>query len=198
MKRFLFSTLMLLLLSCVTDSFAQSFHRGEVPRKPKRSAKVDVTNKRKPTGKPLKTQQQMFEEFSRPEGLATMTGAIERRYIQKGDSVRLKIYFPNRIIEHISVDGVSTTQQDVIKGVFIPTIKPDTSKVIYARVKHISNDPTKPGMEHFVSFIVLVFDSEEYQKVDAKVKKFEAAGDAAGRAAYLRSLEGDLHSKLKF
>ena len=64
MKKFLFSTLMLLLLSCATDSLAQSFHRGEVPRKPKRSAKVDVTNKRKPTGKPLKTQQQMFEEFS--------------------------------------------------------------------------------------------------------------------------------------
>ena len=94
MKRFLFSTLMLLLLSCVTDSFAQSVHRGEVPRKPKRSAKVDVTNKRKPTGKPLKTQQQMFEEFSRPEGLATIAGAIERRYIQKGDSVRLKNIFP--------------------------------------------------------------------------------------------------------
>ena len=41
----------------------------------------------------------------------------------------------------------------------------------------------------------MVFDSKEYKKVVAKVKKFEDEGDADGRAEYLLGLERKLGLK---
>ena len=140
------------------------------------------------------TYQQMFDSLRLYEG-ETLAGFAERRYIEKGDSVRIKFVFNNRIVQHISIMGVQTQLTDIKNGVFVATVKPEKSGLVDAIVTKRSASNKIRTLS--VPLIIMVFDSEEYKKVDAKVKKFEEKGDADGRAEYLFSLERKLGLKLR-
>ena len=119
----------------------------------------------------------------------------ERRFIEKGDSVRIKFVFNNRIVQHISIMGVETQLTDIKNGVFVATVKPEKSGLVDAIVTKRSASNKIRTLS--VPLIIMVFDSKEYKKVAAKVKKFEDEGDADGRAEYLLSLERKLGLKLR-
>ena len=140
------------------------------------------------------TYQQLFDSLRLNKG-ETLAGFAERRYIEKGDSVRIKFVFNNRIVQHISIMGVETQLTDIKNGVFVATVKPEKSGLVDAIVTKRSASNKIRTLS--VPLIIMVLDSKEYKKVDAKVKKFEEKGDADGRAEYLFSLERKLGLKLR-
>ena len=140
------------------------------------------------------TYQQLFDSLRLNKG-EMLAGFAERRYIEKGDSVRIKFVFNNRIVQHISIMGVQTQLTDIKNGVFVATVKPEKSGLVDAIVTQKSASNKIRTLS--VPLIIMVFDSNEYKKVDAKVKKFEEKGDADGRAEYLFSLERKLGLKLR-
>ena len=144
--------------------------------------------------RPCYTYQQLFDSLRLNKG-ETLAGFAERRFIEKGDSVRIKFVFNNRIVQHISIMGVETQLTDIKNGVFVATVKPEKSGLVDAIVteRKASNKISTIT----VPLIIMVFDSKEYKKVAAKVKKFEDEGDADGRAEYLFSLERKLGLKLR-
>ena len=140
------------------------------------------------------TYRRLFDSLQLNKG-EVIAAQAKRRFIEKGDSVRIKFVFNNRIVDHIDIDGQSSKLTDVRDGYFIATVKPEKSKVIYATIS-MKNGDGKRLSDTSMSFIIMVFDSKEYKKVVDKVKKFEDKGDFHGRDQYLISLEGDdLRSK---
>ena len=197
------------LLLCTFDGFAQIVWRQgmtqEFKNNPaKKEQWIRETRERlisegklnPQTKSPCYTYQQMFDSLRLNRGEEAAAFA-ERRFIEKGDSVRIKFVFNNRIVEHISVEGAESQMTDIRNGVFVATVKPEKSRLVEATLQRRDSYTGKPKRPVHITFIIMVFDSKEYKKVAAKVKKFEDEGDADGRAEYLFSLERKLGLKLR-
>lgn len=135
-----------------------------------------------------KSQKEYFDSLS-PERLngSFMAVASERRFIQKGDSVRIKYAFDRRFVTNITLEGGPTAPFEAIKeGVWIVTVKPENTKAI--RAKFTIRDPNFGDERHtYGNQIIIVFEPKEYKEVAKKVAKFEKDGDSSGAAKYLNS-----------
>ena len=186
------------LLLCTVNGFTQErYNRGmsiELTKTPIKKQKSEQEVKGQQAKRPCYTYQQLFDSLRLNKG-EMLAGFAERRFIEKGDSVRIKFVFNNRIVQHISIMGVETQLTDIKNGVFVATVKPEKSGLVDAIVTKRSASNKIRTLT--VPLIIMVFDSNEYKKVDAKVKKFEEKGDADGRAEYLFSLQRKLGLKLR-
>ena len=175
-----------------TEAFRK--YKQESREKAEKHHREQLAKKEQQAKRQCYTYQQLFDSLRLNKG-EMLAGFAERRYIEKGDSVRIKFVFNNRIVQHISIMGVQTQLTDIKNGVFVATVKPEKSGLVDAIVTKKSASNKIRTLS--VPLIIMVFDSEEYKKVDAKVKKFEEKGDADGRAEYLFSLERKLGLKLR-
>lgn len=139
-----------------------------------------------------KSQKEYFDSLS-PERLngSFMSVASERRFIQKGDSVRIKYAFDRRLVTNIALEGGPTAPFEAIKdGVWIVTVKPENTKAI--RAKFTIRDPNFGDERHtYGNQIILVFEPEQYKEVSQKVAEFEKNGDSNGAAHYIGSFISD-------
>jgi hypothetical protein len=200
-----FLTAFFVLFLGVVDASAQWIYRAGMSQEFKKDpAKLEAyyryqreavkQHQQKQAKKLSNTYRRLFDSLQLNNG-EVIAAQAERRFIESGDSVRIKFVFNNRIVDHISVGEQSTKLTDIRDGHFIATVKPEKSKVIYANVS-MKNGNGERLPDTPMSFIIMVFDSKEYKKVMNKVEKFEEKGDYHGRDQYLISLEGkDLRSK---
>ena len=163
----------ILLLLGVSEGFSQVTMMGtNVVKKAKKNDKVVSVE--------FETRQQMFDEMILEEGkpLSTMH---DKRFIQKGDTVRYKFLFNSRMFDRIEVEGAinQCTPRDMIKGEYIALLIPEKTKVIKARmyIKEEFGGNYLPENR-----TVLVLDKEEFEKLDAELKEYEANKDAEGVA----------------
>ena len=164
----------ILLLLGVSEGFSQVTVVGTMAAK-KNKKSDNVANVE------FKTRQQMYDELAlgrRP--LCTMH---DKRFIQKGDTVRYKFLFNSRMFDRIEVEGAinQCTPRDMIKGEYIALLKPEKTKVIRARmyIKEQFGGNYLPENR-----TVLVLDKEEFEKLDAELKEYEANKDAEGVAKF--------------
>lgn len=190
MSRIFFNCLIGALLLCTIDCYAQNGELRSIV--PKQSSTVNMTTQNK-TKRKFISYQRMFDELPRPQSRTQILARPEHRFIKKGDSTRVKIYFPSHVWEEIIVEGVKTTRKDIREGLFVPTIKPDKSKVVTIYFKNRSGNPNH---NTYMKFVILVYDPDEYEKVYAKFKEFEDNQDAKGRDKYILDLQGDLRYQI--
>ena len=172
MKKFFF---VILLLLGVSEGFSQVTVMGtSVVNKAKKSDKVD-----KVVNVEFETRQQMYDKLAL-EGKPLLT-MNDKRFIQKGDTVRYKFLFNSRMFDRIEVEGAinQCTPRDMIKGEYIALLIPEKTKVIKARmyIKEEFGGNYLPENR-----TVLVLEKEEFEKLDAELKEYEAKKDAEGVA----------------
>ena len=169
MKKFFF---VILLLLGVSEGFSQvTMVSTTVVNKNKKSANVANVE--------FKTRQQMYDELTL--GRKPLSTMHDKRFIQKGDTVRYKFLFNSRMFDRIEVEGAinQCTPQNMIKGEYIALLIPEKTKVIKARmyIKEEFGGNYLPENR-----TVLVLDKEEFEKLDAELKECEANKDAEGVA----------------
>ena len=105
----------------------------------------------------------------------------DKRFIQKGDTVRYKFLFNSRMFDRIEVEGAinQCTPQNMIKGEYIALLIPEKTKVIKARM-YIKEE--FGGNYIPENRTVLVLEKEEFEKLDAELKECETKKDAEGVA----------------
>ena len=166
LKRIFF---VVILLFGFSDAFSQAMLGVKFAKKEKSNKVVNIE---------FETRQQQFDNLNR-DGSVLRT-ALERRFIQKGDSVRIKYSFDPRMIKHIEVeDAAPATPKDISSGEFIAVSRPEKTKVIRARI-HIKDE--FGGSYISENRIVVVLDKAEFEKLDAELKKYEANKDVDGIA----------------
>ena len=162
----------ILLLLGVSEGFSQVTLMGtNVEKKAKKNDKVVSVE--------FKTRQQMYDELTL--GRKPLSTMHDKRFIQKGDTVRYKFLFNSRMFDRIEVEGAinQCTPRDMIKGEYIALLIPEKTKVIKARmyIKEEFGGNYLPENR-----TVLVLDKEEFEKLDAELKEYEANKDAEGVA----------------
>ena len=90
----------------------------------------------------------------------------EHIVIKRGDSTRYKwVFNPNDYLKFI-VQGVGqSTPEDIRKGVFMVTVKPEKTK----EYKYSYTDRSGRETGFYFSFVVIVAEPEEYEAVKARV-----------------------------
>ena len=169
--------LVFLLLLGFSDAFSQVSVVSTVMRKKtKNSDEVLSVNTENIE---FKTRQQRFDELDR-EG-RKYRSMHDRRFIKKGDSVRFKYSFDPRFFDHIEVEGAVNPimPRDMSKGEYIAVVRPEKTTVISAKL-YLSE---ALGKKHFYEHrTVVVLEKEEFEKLDAELKEYEANKDAEGVA----------------
>lgn len=172
MTKKLFLLCSIILLSS-TNIFSQTLVEHEVSSQ-KEKAKFQTTKDR-------------FDKLS-PNNLTSILNAIaERRYIQQGESVRIKFVFKSNLVVNIQLedDGQIIPYENLKKGEWIATVKPEKTSNIRARFTY--RIQTGKEMSFRTSNVVIVLDSIKYKEVDSKVKEFEKNEDREGLNKYLNS-----------
>ncbi len=162
----------ILLLLGVSEGFSQVTLMGtNVEKKAKKNDKVVSVE--------FETRQQMYDELTL--GRKPLRTMHDKRFIQKGDTIRYKFLFNSRMFDRIEVEGAinQCTPQNMIKGEYIALLIPEKTKVIKARmyIKEEFGGNYLPENR-----TVLVLDKEEFEKLDAELKEYEANKDAEGVA----------------
>ena len=105
----------------------------------------------------------------------------ERFIIAKGDSVRFKTVFLPINIEKIEAEnGACTTREDLRKGVWIVTLKPEKTKWCSIKVYNKSGTISEMGTR------IIVVEPDKYEEVIAQLKKLQGAK----REKYIDSVAG--------
>ena len=94
----------------------------------------------------------------------------ERFIIAKGDSVRFKTVFLPINIEKIEAEnGACTTREDLKKGEWIVTLKPEKTKWCSIKVYNKSGTISEVGTR------IIVVEPDKYEEVIAQLKKLQGA-----------------------
>ena len=90
----------------------------------------------------------------------------ERSIIARGDSVRVKVVFmPAEVVKIEAENGAVTTRDDIKKGVWVVTMKPEKSK--WCSIKIYS----ETGSISEVGCVVLVVDPDKYDEIITRSNK---------------------------
>ena len=105
----------------------------------------------------------------------------ERFIIAKGDSVRFKTVFLPINIEKIEAEnGACTTREDLKKGVWIVTLKPEKTKWCSIKVYNKNGSISEMGNR------IIVVAPDKYEEIIARLKKLQGAK----RDKYIDSVAG--------
>ena len=128
-----------------------------------------------------KVLQAQFEKKSAPGEFSV---SLSRHIISRGDSVFCKIEFPP-IVDRIVIEGVGeTTREDIKKGIWITTLKTDSTRYFVYRMFKGNTPITRSAL------LVTVVEPEEYETVIKKLLEFEANKDWSGLSRYKRDISG--------
>lgn len=123
----------------------------------------------------------------------------ERRFIQKGDSTRIKFVFDPAVIQKIEiVDGPSAPINVLKKGEWVIVVKPQKSTSYVANF-HFRNQTY--GYNHKIpaQVKVLVLEPDKYKEVEAKAKEFyEKSESGKGLSDYLKSIDPEFQKRSSF
>lgn len=110
-----------------------------------------------------------FEHFAL-RGNSDFRLKAERFIIAKGDSVRFKTVFLPINIEKIEAEnGACTTREDLKKGVWIVTLKPEKTKWCSIKVYNKSGTISEMGTR------IIVVEPDKYEEVMNRLKKLQGA-----------------------
>lgn len=112
---------------------------------------------------------------------------IEHQVIANGDSTRIRYVFNNRKIDHIEVVGVkSTTREDIKRGIFEVTLKPEKTTLYKVNMRTNHSRLARNILGHRV----IVIDPEKYDEVLKTVYILRNGNGDISR--YLDHLAGDV------
>ncbi|MBR4999349.1 MAG: hypothetical protein IKY11_00270 [Rikenellaceae bacterium] len=111
-------------------------------------------------------------EFANLAAVDDQGNPVKLKYMQehivitRGDSTRVKwVFDPNHYLNFV-VQGVGqSTPEDIRKGVFMVTVKPEKTK----EYKYSYTDRSGRETGFYFSFVVIVAEPEEYEAVKARV-----------------------------
>ena len=113
-----------------------------------------------------------------------MIVVTENRFIQAGDSTRIKYVFDRNNVTHLAIEGGPTAPFKALKeGIWVVTVKPDKSKVIKA--KFTIKYPYESY--RYSNQTILVFEPELYKEVLAKYNELNKNGDTYEASMYINS-----------
>ena len=139
----------------------------------------------------------LFKERLKSSNPTKWMAYAERRFIQKGDSTRIKYVFDPGVIKKIEiVNGPSATIENLKKGEWVLVVKPEKSTMYQAefyyydyRVGRVTSLPSR--------IEILVLEPDKYKEVEAKAKEFyEKNENGKGLSDYLRKIDPEFQKRI--
>lgn len=137
----------------------------------------------------------IFERNVKSGNGSIYSAFAERRFIQKGDSTRIKFVFDPAVIQKIEiVDGPSAPIKVLKKGEWVIVVKPQKSTLYEAKF-HFRNQID--GYNHSIPARVkiVVLEPEEYKEAESKVKEFYEKEDHSSISRYIKSLDPEFQKR---
>ena len=141
----------------------------------------------------------IFERNVKSGNGSIYSAFAERRFIQKGDSTRIKFVFDPAVIQKIEiVDGPLAPIEVLKKGEWVIVVKPQKSTLYEAKF-HFCNEID--GYKHSIParVTVLVLEPDKYKEVEAKAKEFyEKSESGKGLSDYLKNIDPEFQKRSAF
>ena len=94
----------------------------------------------------------------------------EHDILKKGNSTRIKYVFNNRVVKRIVIEGVGeTTPEDIRKGEFIVTVKPEKTTLYKVNIYRERPDGTVYATPKIGNRRIIVIAPNKYDKVMSEV-----------------------------
>ena len=135
-----------------------------------------------------------FQKESNREGKGKvyLQSRLEYPLLQKGDTMRIRYVFDNRVITHIEIEEVGkTTPKDIEKGFFDVTVSPEQTTLYKVNIHVKTANDSIVALEGVANRRVIVVDGdrEEYSRIIFKYQ-YAAHENAASKYRYLNSIAG--------
>jgi transcriptional regulator len=176
-----FLILCVVILFCSTGVFAQNLHIVDI--------KTDTLKEKPKYG----TIKERFDQLNIDMLKGGNFRAIaEKKILQVGDSVRIKVIFNTKTVKHLAVEngGPVIPYKDLKKGEWVVTVKPEKTTNIRIGVTRYIAEINRTLVD-YINQIFIVLEPDEYKVAIAKFKELEDKGDMRGLSSFLESLAGE-------